>query len=239
MICLRELINDNNLELAQYYIDNFNKFTISLLRCDISQLKIPNDNTFFQCIYDKNISYCTMPEIDLTKYIFDNVNISHTYFPDNSKLPLDILFFQKIKNKNLIGTRLPIANYEDYVFDNVYIKNCTFAEGSILPKDKNFFKKTYNKSIEGAYIPSGDYSKHFFENINLKNVVFNKNSLLPEHYTFLEELNEIQNCKFPTKTIENIHLFKIKNRDIKLLSLKNDISIEQKYLIKKLNSMQL
>lgn len=239
MIHIRELINDNNLELAQYYIDNFKEFNISLFRCDASQLKIPNDNTFFQHIHNKSISYCIMPEADLTKYIFDNVNITHTYFPDNCKLPDDTLLFQKIYNKNIYGTRLPIKNYNDYIFDNVYIKNCTFAEGSTLPNDKNFFKNIYNESIEGTYIPYGDYRNHFFKNINLRNTIFNKNSLLPEYYTFLDELNEIQNCKLPTKTVENIHLFKVKTRDIKLLSLQNLISIEQKYLIAKLNSTLL
>lgn len=235
-LLLKYIVIYKDIELAQYHLDRYNEETISLIGCDLSLLKLPKDKDFFNKIHGKSIAGCIMPEMDYSEYNFENVSISHTFFPDNCILPKNTDLFLKIRNKSLKWTRLPIADYSNYSFKNVLVTNCKFPEGSILPK--NFFKDIAYSDAQNTYIPSGDYKEHCFDNAILYGTTFHPNAILPERIDFFEDTKEYGLCKLPKQATKNIHLYSIKTKMLKLIKMTNDISSEQIFIIKEINNLE-
>lgn len=232
---LKYILLYKDTETAQYFLDRYQEESISLIGCDLSLLKIPKDKDFFQKIYTKSIAGCIMPEMDYSKYNFEKVNISHTFFPDNCILPKNTDLFLKIKDKSLRWTRLPIGDYSNYNFKNVLVSNCKFPDGSILPK--NFFKEIAYSDAENTYIPSGDYSNYSFENVKLSGTKFHPNSLLPERSDLFVDMTNYSLCVLPKHTIKHLHFYFIKTSMLKLIQMTNKVSPEQLYIIKELNNL--
>ena len=215
--------------LKKIPLPSLNAYTI-----DLRGVSFPKDPDFFQKSIEKSISNIYLPEADYSGYNFNNIIMRNTVFSENSILPNDINLFQKISHKDLYGTTLPKADYREYNFKNVSLSYSKFYEGTKLPLNNTFLNDLALYSVNGCSFPSDDYRNTDFSIKYLNGVSIGPSSIIPHNIDFFDSPNseEIYDIILPSETLENIHLYNIKEDIFKNIMHLNNISLESIYMHK-------
>lgn len=214
---------------------NCNLSGVDMTRADLRNVLLPDDVNLFQKIKKRSLLKTKLPELDYSKYNFENVILNGTEFQYNSKLPNRNDLFQIIFNKELYETKLPKININDYDFSEVKISKTIFTKDSDIGVDIELFQKIYNKSLYGTVMPIGDYSKFNFKDVQIIGTNFQEKSMLPNKIDFFQNIFDKSALKtiLPSSMLSNIDMYNLTDIEIDLTLYKINIfkiyNIYEKY----------
>lgn len=208
---------------------------VDMTRADLRNVLLPDDVDLFLKIKNRSLLKTKLPELDYSKYNFENVILNGTEFQYNSKLPNQKDLFQIIFNKELYETKLPKININEYDFGEVKISKTIFTKDSVVGDDKELFQKIYNKSLYGTVMPIADYSEFNFKDVQIIGTNFQEKSILPSKLDFFQNIFDKSALKtmLPATMLTNISMYNLTDVEIDLTLYKINIfkiyNIYEKY----------
>lgn len=218
-----------------YNLRNCDLSGVDMSRADLRNVLLPDDVDLFLKIKNRSLLKTKLPELDYSRYNFENVILSGTEFQYNSKLPNQKNLFQIISNKDLYETKLPKINLNNYDFNEVKISKTIFTKDSSIGKDTELFQKIYNKSLYGTIMPIADYSEFNFKDVQIIGTNFQEKSILPSKLDFFQDIFDKSALKttLPSTMLININMYNLTDVEIDLTLYKVNIfkiySIYEKY----------
>lgn len=218
---------NNNLDDAPYYLIK----GINISHEDLSNVKLPNNKSFFQDLYFSNIFNCSLPPIDPSIYDLSNITFDSVSFHP------DTMFSKLITSANFIYCEFPSLDFTSLDSDKkINLSYCKIGEGSTFPNDVDFFIRN---NFHSCSLPNYDYSHYNLTNNFLTISAFSSESILPLERYGSKKFNIMNNMRYiPTRYLsEYIQLCTIPDPRIFLLKYYENLSEDdlfifyQKYIL--------
>ena len=218
---------NNNLDDAPYYLIK----GINISHEDLSNVKLPNNKSFFQDLYFSNIFNCSLPPIDPSIYDLSNITFDSVSFHP------DTMFSKLITSANFIYCEFPSLDFTSLDSDKkINLSYCKIGEGSTFPNDIDFFIRN---NFHSCSLPNYDYSHYNLTNNFLTISAFSSESILPLERYGSKKFNIMNNMRYiPTRYLsEYIQLCTIPDPRIFLLKYYENLSEDdlfifyQKYIL--------